>query len=336
MIHELIKRYLNDDVLQSAFEQVTDTRQKANEDENTFTDHIAKAARDCCNVFRDRELVNYFIRGLLQATRDAVTERVLTLTPTERGDLTVARRIATAEGNTYRARVMASTPATPSKNRPCASTLFTGDPEASPNPGPFPRDSDMPHMFAGPDQYWADLRARDPEHAHTIACQLESLQFAGADDGESKVPMSPTDTDRSFADPVLQRPYSPPTELTKEQIEKARLVILTDYWGLSCWTCRDNGHTTFTCGHLTHSQRLYFAYCYYVYQYKTNPHMAEWYKQRRAARDEGTTRTSHRHLSLPDDPVEAEAEAHRPQDAEAHRRAVRTLIAGNGTPKSAT
>ena len=44
--------------------------------------------------------------------------------------------------------------------------------------------------------------------------------------------MSPTDTDQSFADPVLQRPYIPPTELTKEQIEKARLLIPTNYWGI--------------------------------------------------------------------------------------------------------
>ena len=112
----------------------------------------------------------------------------------------MARRIDTAEGNTYRARVMASTPATPSKTRSSASTLFTGEPEASRNPTPFRRNPNMPHMFAGP-QYWADLRARDPEHAHTIACQLESLLFPGADDGDIKVPMSPTDTDQSFAEP---------------------------------------------------------------------------------------------------------------------------------------
>ena len=118
-------------MLQSAYEQVTDARQKANEDENTFADRIAKAARHYCIVFQDRELSNYFICGLLPATRDAVTERVRTLNPTERGDLTVARRIATAEGKTYRARVMASMPATPSKNRPRSSTLFTGEPEAS-------------------------------------------------------------------------------------------------------------------------------------------------------------------------------------------------------------
>ena len=86
LIHELIKGYLTDDVLQTAYEQVTDARQKANEDENAFADRVAKAARDCCNVFRGREMVNYFIRGLLPATRDVVTERVRHLTPNEQGD----------------------------------------------------------------------------------------------------------------------------------------------------------------------------------------------------------------------------------------------------------
>ena len=88
LIQELIKRCLTDDVLQSAYDRVPDARQKENEDENTFADRIAKAARDCCNVFQDGELVKYFIRGLLSARRDALNERVRTLNPPEQGDLT--------------------------------------------------------------------------------------------------------------------------------------------------------------------------------------------------------------------------------------------------------
>ena len=84
LIHELIKRYLTNHVLQPAYEQVTDARKKSNEDENDFADRIAKAARECCNVFRYRELFNYFIRGRLPATRDAVTERVDTSPLTNR------------------------------------------------------------------------------------------------------------------------------------------------------------------------------------------------------------------------------------------------------------
>ena len=158
LIDELIKRDLTDDVLQSAYEQVTDARQKANEDENEFADRIARGARECCNVFRDRELVNYFIRGLLPATRDAVTERVRHLTSNEQGDLTVARRIAVAKSNTFRARMKVTTTAMPARTRLRSNTLFLGEPEASTDPSAFRRDPNIPHMFAGPYQYWADLR----------------------------------------------------------------------------------------------------------------------------------------------------------------------------------
>ena len=300
LIHELIKRYLTDYVLQSAYKQVTNALQKSNGDENEFADRIAKAACECCNVFRDRELVNYFIHGLPPATIDAVTERVRHPTPQEQGDLTIARRIAVAERNTFRARIKATTTATPARARLRSNTLFMGEPEASPDPSPFRRDPNVPHLFAGPDQYWADLRARDPEQAHTTVYQLELLFYTGAGGVTTMTPMIPKNTEESFADPVLKRPYSPPPVMTEEQIEKTRLVIPTDYWGLSCWTCRGGGQTTFTGVHLTPSQRLYFAYCYYVYQCKANPHMAEWYKQFRAAQDRG----DHSGVPPPSQPTE--------------------------------
>ena len=90
-----------------------------NEYENAFADCLISAARESCNVFQDRGLVNYYIRGLLPFTRDAVTERVRQLPTQEQGDITAARRVAQAEGNTYRARRAASEPPTPtSKTKP--------------------------------------------------------------------------------------------------------------------------------------------------------------------------------------------------------------------------
>ena len=53
-----------------------------------------------------------------------------------------------------------------------------GEPEASPEPSPFRRDPNLLHMFAGPDQYWADLRARDLENAHTVATQNKRISKA--------------------------------------------------------------------------------------------------------------------------------------------------------------
>ena len=57
---------------------------------------------------------------------------------------------------------------------------------------------------------------------HTIACQLESLFYAGSGEGTNEIPMGPTNKDESFADPVIQRLFSPPPDLTHEHIEKAR------------------------------------------------------------------------------------------------------------------
>ena len=98
---------------------VADSKQKQGEDENAFADRLILAAHESCNVLEDRELINYYIRGLLPSTRDAVTERVRQLPTQEQGDITAARRVAQAEGNTYRARRAASEPSTPrSKTKP--------------------------------------------------------------------------------------------------------------------------------------------------------------------------------------------------------------------------
>ena len=70
---------------------------------------------------------------------------------------------------------MVTTTATAARTRPRSNNVFMERPEAFPDPSPFRRDTNIPHMFTGPDQYWAD-----PEHAHTIACQLESLLYTGA------------------------------------------------------------------------------------------------------------------------------------------------------------
>ena len=50
----------------------------------------------------------------------------------------------------------------------------------------------------------------------------------------------------------------------------------------------------------------------------------------------GTTRESHHHLSLPNEPVEAEDEGHRLPDAEVERKTARTPTVGNVTPTSET
>ena len=61
-------------------------------------------------------------------------------------------------------------------------------------------------------------------------------------------------------------------------------MIPADYWSLNCWTCKTDVHTTFTCPSLTPAQRLYFAYCYFVYQCKEHPTMRSWLHQKHEKR----------------------------------------------------
>ena len=66
----------------------------------------------------------------------------------------------------------------------------------------------------------------------------------------------------------------------EEQARDALSVIPTDYWGLNRWTCKNAGHSTFTCPTLTPDQRIYYAYCYFLYKCKDKPTAPEWLRQR--------------------------------------------------------
>ena len=81
---------------------------------------------------------------------------------------------------------------------------------------------------------------------------------------------------------VMQETKDPPV-LTESQIAEAQSVIPNDYWQLNCWSCREAGHSTFTCPMLTPSQRIFFAYKYYLHQIEANPMLKGWYRQKREA-----------------------------------------------------
>jgi len=78
---------------------------------------------------------------------------------------------------------------------------------------------------------------------------------------------------------VMRSTVEPP-ELSEEQIHAAQSVIPNDYWQLNCWSCRESGQSTFTCPLLTPSQRIFFAYKYYLHQVEANPLLKGWYKQK--------------------------------------------------------
>ena len=108
VVHSLIDRYLTDTELQDAYGGVTLIAQRPNENENDYADRIATVARDCANVFENHALFHYCVRGPLTTTHNCVTEDLRRLPEKERNDVKAIRRLARAQGNTYRAQVQAA------------------------------------------------------------------------------------------------------------------------------------------------------------------------------------------------------------------------------------
>ena len=103
-LNQFLKPYLTDDVLGEAYDAVATARQQSHKTESTFADRLKTAAFRCTAVFSEQSLAHHFVRGLAPATRATVSETVQRLPSRQKTDLLTIRRIATAEGTTYRAR----------------------------------------------------------------------------------------------------------------------------------------------------------------------------------------------------------------------------------------
>ena len=155
--------------------------QKPAEDENAYADRISAASHDCSNVFEDHSLVHYYVRGLLETSRDKVIEDMRRLPEPEQRDLTSVRRLAFALGNTVRAQSQAAAKArTPSHRR--TPTMYVSE---EPQPEPYFRNLDLPHLFDHRAGMLSDFRVRDPETARNVATGLESILFTGATSGST-------------------------------------------------------------------------------------------------------------------------------------------------------
>lgn len=322
VVHALLARFLSDDVLQDAHERVTLARQDEGEDEIVFAERISRASRDCCHVFSRHELVNFFVRGLRTEIRDDVQDRVRHLPVAQRGDLSVVRQTAAAVGRSLRhlAGVKQASPAkkqTPARQPALLLHKEEGHdshhtPPSFPpqqwgmpgtdgfHPAPTP-NWELPTARRAATPYSAFVRTPAPTpHRHRAAQEvvreLEPILFTGKgrEGGESS-PSSAGDLEellqsyRSDARPIDRAQTAAP-RLSEDQLRFAMQAIPEDYWQLNCWSCRDSGHSTFTCPYLTAVQRVWFAYCYYAWMVDTSPHMADQLADREAGPQRRSTR----------------------------------------------
>lgn len=276
VVHMLIKRFLTDDVLQESYDGVTRAVQREGEDEINFAQRIMDAARLCRHVFSPAELVNHYVRGLTEATRERVQEQVRRMSFADRSKLVTVCQLAAAKGRAQRAEERARAASSKTKSTAVRSTTKQAHTKTM--------HIDVADAFSSPSTPSASAtsghdsaqvsKAHDPVAAVDAAANLQTIFVISSEQVTDAL------KDFDLGGRNLLRAKDEVPDLTAKQIQFALAVIPADYWQLSCWTCRALGHSTFTCPLLSLSQRIFFAYAYYLHHVKSNPALKEWFKQK--------------------------------------------------------
>lgn len=283
IIDALLKRFLTDDVLQEAYNSVTRAGQREGEDEAKFAVRLSSSSRLCRHVFRKADVVNYYLCGLKPSVRELVAQHVRMMSPADRVNLAAVKQAAVAIGKSQRALR--------EEVKPIGATKAEAGPKSARLPGGGGKLMMLPWQEDDEEE-----DRQEERRLAEVAADLGAILYASTpvqEEGSEKRTQDPTGGIQSkvFRDLIagdeerqMTRSYEGIPELTDAQIRQAVTVVPGDYWQLSCWTCRDGGHSTFTCPFLQPTQRLYFAYRYYLHQIEANPDMAKFLEERLAWR----------------------------------------------------
>ena len=256
LVHKLLKRYCSEDALAKAYDKVTRARQRDTETEGEFADRIHEAAIECGDVFDENTLVNHYISGLLPTVKYAVSEAIIR----HEGDvdMSVARRIATAAGETHRAQKAATKPRT----RATTPTMLLDSP-----PMNVPPPTTKP--------YEALLALAQSGGMPTHALGTPSSTTASSPAPITEAVVAPGQRGRPTESTVSHQPKNPPP-MSDADMNTALQMMTRKRGGLRCWGCREDGHDLYNCPYVPYEVRLLFAKSNYDYQAETlGPEVAD-------------------------------------------------------------
>ena len=272
VVHMFLVRYLTDEILQKAYDSVARATMKPDEDELQFAQRIMTNSRKCRNVFTPSELVQSYIMGLPESIRHRMHSQMYSMSPADKSNMVVIRNLAYQEGQSQRAMSRPTRQAhiTPKPPKPLAKAvnLHIGAPDKTDAESTYTWETALTS---------GKKSALDPSTVVNTAMALENIFIQTNEDLERMTKLMSSD------ERDVMRPTEDVPNLTDEQVRLGQSAIPNDYWQLNCWSCRDQGHSTFTCPFLSPAQRVYFAYKYYLYQIKSNPNMRNWYQQKSEA-----------------------------------------------------
>lgn len=274
VINALLRRFLSDDVLQEAYDGVSRAVQREKEDETAFATRVMDASRVCRHVFTPSELVNAYVRGLHEATRERIYEQVRHLPAKDRTNIVVIRQMASAEGRAQRAQVLRATTATTNTRsgrplKPSATATMLLDDDKTPAPVSPPTTPTSSATYETPT-------------AHPMAYVNAVLAMEDLFVLDEDLVMKTIQGMKMDGREVMRSSATIP-ELTPDQVEQAMAAIPTEFWYMQCRICYNAGHSMYTCPMLTVAQRVYFAYRYYLHQVGMSASLSEWLQQKRLA-----------------------------------------------------
>ena len=245
-VHALLTRYATDDVLSTAYDEVTRVTQHQGEDESAFADRLQTAALRCANVFSERDLVNYFLKGLQPGIRSTVS---VNLSRSDEQDLLAVRRIAQAHGETLRAARSENKPKLSQTRESARNRRALVLPQPGVQPG---RWSDTSSEAILSDPHWESTNRvlfveEAPGQAYVTPHQLPS-------------------TPSSIAETVDMTATTPVPSLSPQQEELAKTMIPSRPIPWTCLGCRKAGHLLYSCPYLPPAVSAFFAYMNYIYQ----------------------------------------------------------------------
>ena len=241
LVHRLLKRYCTEDVLTKAYDKVVRAKQRDNESEGDFADRIQDAAIECGDVFDEKALVSHFVSGLLPTVRYSIAESVL-----QHGadiDLSIARRMAVAAGETHRAQMTASKPISRSRTSPRTMVVE-----------PHPEWAVTPSSTAVSRTPLMILPTANAGH------ELSDTTSVATEEKETFVPDKSSNEETQPSQPVGT------PQLNEADAQTALKMMTRNRGGTRCWGCREDGHDLYNCPYLSWEVRMLFAKANYDYQ----------------------------------------------------------------------
>ena len=321
LVHALIERMITDEVIDEAVRSVTDIKQTPDETEDQFINRLLDGVEKCGNVFSDARVVQEILNGLQDSVAQVVKGQ-LNQRPIRDGEnIHLVRKLATQEGKAHRARmaeIKAATTPKPTRSKallvndkptPVLSVSAYNTPAPQPRWderafSPWPEESplvppaNMVTMSVDPNTPMRAVDANAPVEGDSFGLSytvgdamhvidsLEPVLVVGVPGGAASIGSSTEAEDGNPANP-LNWDTIPAPMISADQARLAMQVVPEDFWSLSCWACRDDGHGMYRCPYLSPAQRLYFAYRYYLYQVQKQPHMRQFLHDRAVARQQG-------------------------------------------------